>query len=101
MSSMYTESHPWVTSFRKIVFIIIWKVAGELVRPKNITIGSNSPSAVRKAAFHSSPGLMRMLLYPHRTLNLVKSLHPLSWSMVWGISGETFLFFFVHLLIGQ
>jgi hypothetical protein len=84
-----------------MVFIIIWKVAGELVRPKNITVGSNNPSGVRKAAFHSSPSLIRTLLYPHHTSNLVNSVHPLSLSMVCGIKGDTFLFFFVHLLIGQ
>jgi hypothetical protein len=39
---MYTESHPWATSLQKIVFIIIWKVAGKLVRPKNMTVGSKS-----------------------------------------------------------
>ena len=63
-SSMKMENHPSITCRLKIVFIIIWKVAGELVSPKNITVGSNSPSGVRKAAFHLSPGLMRMLLYP-------------------------------------
>src|SRR5882672_2072675 len=101
MSSMYTESHPCATSFRNMVFIIIWKVAGELVRPKNMTVGSNNPSGVRNAAFHSSPSWMRMLLYPHRTSNLVNNLHPLRRSIVWGMRGETFRFFFVHLLIGR
>ena len=62
MSSIYTDSHPCATSDRKIVFIIRWNVAGEFVRPKNITVGSNRPSGVRKAAFHSSPSLIRMLL---------------------------------------
>ena len=40
-----------------VVFIIIWKVAGEFVRPKNIMVGSNSPSGVRNAAFYLSPSL--------------------------------------------
>ena len=31
-----------------------WNVAGEFVRPKNMTIGSNSTRLVRNAAFHSS-----------------------------------------------
>jgi hypothetical protein len=35
--------------------IMAWKVAGKLVRPKNITVGSNSPSLVVKATFHSCP----------------------------------------------
>ncbi|OSX58571.1 hypothetical protein POSPLADRAFT_1118272, partial [Postia placenta MAD-698-R-SB12] len=61
----------------KISFIIAWKVTGKLVMPKNITChdlgGSYSPRLVTKAAFHSSPALIRILLYPHLTSNLVKS----------------------------
>jgi len=75
---MNTEVLPFATSGWNIVFIIIWNVAGELVRPKNMTIGSNNPSGVRKAAFHSSPGLIQMLLYPHQTSNLVNRVHPAS-----------------------
>src|SRR6266481_8486030 len=101
MLSMYTDSHPWATSVRKIVFIIIWKVVGEFVSPKNITVGSNRPSGVRKAAFHSSPSLIRMLLYPQQTSTLVNSVHPCSRSMTWGISGDTFWFRLVHLLMGR
>ena len=94
------ENHPNMTWHLKIVFIIIWKVAGELVSPKNMTVGSNSPSGVRKAAFHSSPGLMWILLYPQRMSNLVKRVHPASQSTTEGISGDTFLFLFVHLFNG-
>ena len=43
-----------------------WKVGGELHCPKNMTRGSYRPKGVVKAAFHSSPSLMQMLLYPHR-----------------------------------
>src|SRR6266436_528814 len=101
MSSIYTDIQPCATSVWKMVFIIIWKVAGELVRPKNITVGSNNPSGVRKAAFHLSPSLMRILLYPQWTSTLVNSVHPHSRSITWGISRETFQFFMVHLLIGR
>src|SRR6266576_194372 len=101
ISSIYTESHPFATSVRNIVFIIIWNVAGELVRPKNITVGSNSPSGVRNAPFHSSPSLIRMLLYPHHTSNFVNRVLLLKRSIVWGMRGDTFRFFLVHLLIGQ
>ena len=86
---MKIENHPSITCRRKMVFIIIWKVAGEFVNPKNMTVGSNSPSGVRKAAFHSSPGLMRILLYPHRMSNLVNSVHPASLSTTDGINGDT------------
>ena len=53
-----------------------WKVAGELHIPKNMMFSSNSPSGVVKVAFHRSSGLMRMLLYPHHMLNLVKLNDP-------------------------
>jgi hypothetical protein len=32
-------------------FIMVWKVAGELVNPKNITSGSNNPLLVPKGSF--------------------------------------------------
>src|SRR5260370_29737925 len=99
-SSMYTDSQPRAISRQKIMFIIIWKVAGELVSPKNMTIGSKSPSGVRNAAFHSSPSLMRTLLYSHHMSNLVKRVHPARRSIGWGMRGDTFRFFWPHLLIG-
>src|SRR6266446_6342407 len=39
----------------RMLFIMVWNVAGELHRPKNMTMGSNSPRLVENAAFHSSP----------------------------------------------
>ena len=30
-----------------------WNVAGKFVNPKNMTVGSNNPSGVVKATFHS------------------------------------------------
>src|SRR5258708_40269910 len=100
-SSMYTDSDPWAISRQKIIFIIIWKVAGELVSPKNITVGSKSPLGVRNAAFHLSPSLIRTLLYPHRISNLVKRVQPARRSIVWGMRGDTLRFFWVHRLIGR
>ena len=52
--------------------IIVWNVAGELVSPKYMTIGSQTPKQVLKAAFHWSPSHMRMLLYPHRMSKVEK-----------------------------
>jgi len=57
---------------QKMSFIIVWKVAGLLVIPKNIIKGLNIPRLVQKAAFHSSLGLMQTLLKPQQTLSLVK-----------------------------
>jgi hypothetical protein len=65
MSFMYTISHFSAMLLAKMEFIIVQKVAGELVSLKNITMGSNSPSFMMKAAFHSSPSLIWTLLYPH------------------------------------
>ena len=58
-----------------------WKVAGELHILKNMKFGSNSPSGVVKVAFYQSSGLMRILLYPHHTSNLVKINDPHNLSM--------------------
>ena len=69
-------------------FISAWKVAGELHRPKNITVGSNSLREVTNAAFHLSSGLMRTLLYPHRMSILVNIDDPLSLSIRSEISGS-------------
>ena len=41
--SMYMRSHPSVIMSRKESFMKCWKVAGEFIIPKNITIGSKSP----------------------------------------------------------
>src|SRR5712691_2279102 len=98
---MNTEKKPSMTSCRKMVFIIIWKVAGELVSPKNMTVGSNSPSGVRNAAFHSSPVLIQMLLYPQRMSNLVNKVQPVSQLMTVGMSGDTLRLHFVHLFKGR
>ena len=55
------------------LFIIAWNIAGELVNPKNITIGSKDPSGVVNAAFHSSPSFILMLLYPYLRSIFVKT----------------------------
>ena len=68
--------------------MVHWKVAGELVNPKNITQGSNRPLSVLKVAFHSSPSLIQILLYPHRMSNLVKRDRPWSCSRIVFIRGR-------------
>src|SRR6266481_4939975 len=77
-------------------FIVCWKVAGELVRPKNITCGSNNPFGVLNAAFHSSPFLIRMLLYPHRISNLVKRDCPWSCSRIVSVVAMVVHLLFAH-----
>jgi hypothetical protein len=47
-------------------------VAGELLIPKNMTVGSNNPQFIKNAAFHSSPSFIHTLLYPHIISSLLK-----------------------------
>ena len=84
-----------------MLFIMVWKVVGLLVMPKNITKGSNRPQLVQKAVFHSSPGLMRMLLKPQRTSSLVKCLALQSCDTSLEISGREYLFLTVMELRAQ
>ena len=73
-------------------FISAENVLGELASPKNITFGSNSPRLVTKAAFHSSPVLIRTLLYPQRISSFVKYLAFLSRSIKSDTSGSGYRF---------
>jgi hypothetical protein len=57
----------------KMLFIIVWKVAGEFVRLKYITKGSKSPRFIWNTAFHSSPSRIQTLLKPHWTLSFMKN----------------------------
>jgi hypothetical protein len=72
----------------KMMFIISWNVLGELVSPKNITSGSQWPNLVLNAAFHSSPFLMRTLLYPHNTLSFENIHAPVRSDMSCDMSGS-------------
>src|SRR5258707_15796220 len=69
----------WMKS-RRILFIIVWNVTGELHSPKNMMVGLNSPWLVWNAAFHSSPSLICTLLNPHRRSRTVKN--SVSWRQV-------------------
>ena len=66
---------------------MVWKVAGEFVSPKGMTISRNSPWLVMKAAFHSSPFLIQTLLYPCLRLTLVNHFAPCTLAMSSDISG--------------
>src|SRR5258705_1472094 len=60
----------------RMLFIMVWKVAGKLHNPKNMKSGSKSLQFIEKAAFHSSP-LSQTLLKPSRVVN-----HSASCSLV-------------------
>ena len=53
-------------------FIMLWKIADVLEKPKYITVVSKRPHLVINTIFHSSPSLMQILLYPYLKLILVK-----------------------------
>jgi hypothetical protein len=79
-------------------FIIIWKVAGEWVRPKYITSGSKSPRLVQNAAFHSSPSWIWTLLNPYQTSSFMKNRAPFSQLIRLLIKGSGYWFFTVIVL---
>ena len=66
---------------QKISFIVVWKIAGLLVIPKNITRSLKRPQLVQKVAFNSSLGLIWILLKLQQTFNLVKYLASWSWNI--------------------
>ena len=62
---IHVDGHyPLIKSSLKMLFIIIWKVVGLFIKPKNITRGSKRPWFIQKVAFHLSPSLICTLLYP-------------------------------------
>src|SRR6266851_10450418 len=86
---------------QNIVFIIVWKVAGELVSLKNMTVGSYRPSLVMKAAFHRSLGLISTSLYPHSMLKPMNSVQSRSRSINDGMSSRGYQFLIVQEFTGQ
>jgi len=64
-------------------------------------VDSYNPMGVLKAVFHSSPSCTQILLYPHRTSNLVKNRAPNSLSMSLGISGIGAAFLTVMVFKGR
>jgi hypothetical protein len=78
-----------------ILFIKVWNVAGALQSPNVMTVGSNSPRGVLKAALYSLPNLIRILLYPQQISNLVKYIAPSSFSINSGIRGSGAAFLMV------
>ena len=67
---------------------MVWNIAGELIRPKNITVSSNDPSDVMNAAFYLSPSFICILLYPYHKSNLVNTFFVSIFSMISEIKGK-------------
>ena len=90
--SKYTTMIPSAMRVLKMSFIMVWKVAGLLVIPKNIIRDSKRLRLVQKTAFHSSLDLMHTLLKPHQTSSFVKYLALRSWETSLEIRGRGYLF---------
>ena len=98
MSSRQMTTIPSAMRSQKISFIIVWKLVGLLVIPKNIIKGSNNLQLVWNMAFHSSPGLIHILLKPQQTLSLVKYFALQSYNTSSEIRGRGYLFLIVMVL---
>ena len=68
----FTTSPVLIKSYR-ILFIIVWNIAGEFISPKNITIGLNNSFNIVNAAFHLSLSFIYILLYPYYKSNLINT----------------------------
>ena len=73
MSSMNVAVFPWFIISQNKSFIIIWKVVGELVKPKYMTVSSYTLICVVNMAFHLSPSFILTLLYPHLRSSFVNT----------------------------
>ena len=70
------------------MIIMVWNVAGELVKLKNITVGLNDPSGVVNAAFHLFSPFIHILLYSYHKSNLLNTLFVSMFYMVSEIKGK-------------
>ena len=65
---------------------------GALHRPKNITIGSDSPSGVMNTALYWSPSLIQMLLYLACMSNFIKVAASSGWLKKLSINSSGYVF---------
>jgi len=87
---------PWFMRSLNRSFIIAWKVAGEFVNPKYMTVGSYAPMCVINAAFHSSPSLILTLLYPYLKSNFINTFLFPTLSNISAMRGKGYPFFTIH-----
>ena len=60
--SMKLLTVPVLIKSYRILFIIVWNVAGKFMSPKNITVGLIDPSIIVNTIFHSFPSFIYILL---------------------------------------
>jgi len=75
---------------------MVWKVVGEFVSPKYMTIGLYAPIYIVNAAFYLSPSLILTLLYPYLRSSFVNTFFFSTPSRISAIRGKGYLFFTVH-----
>jgi len=63
-------------------------MASKFIKPKNMTVGSNNPSSVVKAAFYLFPSFILTLLYPYLKSNFVNTFLVPIFSMMSEMSGN-------------
>jgi len=97
ISSKYTTT-PWSKNSLRILFIIVWKVAGAMTSPKDMTLYSYCPYHVRKAVLCSSPFLIRIRSYPSFKLSFVNTFALATRSCSSSMTGRGYLFRIVNLL---
>ena len=96
MSSMKVAVSSWFIRSLNRLFIIAWKVAGEFVNPKYMTMGSYALICVMNATFHLSPSLILTLLYPYLKSNFVNTFLFPTLSNMSVMRGKGYLFFIVY-----
>src|SRR5882757_9212421 len=84
-------THPVRRMESNKLFMTLWKVAGELQSPKNITRGMNVPNGVMNAARNWSSGLIRILLNSQRMSSLVKIMAEVRLIINWSMSGRGYI----------
>ena len=99
ISSIKVAVFSWFTISWNRLFIIVWKVAGEFVSPKYITVSSYTPICVVNAIFYLSSSLILILLYLHLRSSFVKTFLLPTPSRMLVISGNGYLFLIVHWFI--
>ena len=96
MSSINITVFSWFMRSWNRSFIIIWKVARELVNLKYITVGSYAPICIVNAAFHLSPSLILTLLYPYLRSSFINTFLFPTPSSISIIRGKGYPFFIIH-----
>ena len=95
--SMKFTTFPVLIKFYRILFIIVWNIAGKFISPKNITIGLNNSSNIVNATFYLSSSFIYTLLYPYHKSNLINTSFVPIFFLISKINSKEYLFLIFHL----